>query len=59
MDSGTRTRRQTIGLTPSSRILSCRTSPEGAANFANSMAENYSLLRDSIKFDPTEFCTSS
>ena len=22
------------------------------------MAENYSLLRDSIKFDPTEFCTS-
>ena len=58
MDSGTRTRRQLIGLIPSSRTLSCRIDPGSAADFTDSMAGNYPVPRDSIKVDPMEFCAS-
>ena len=58
MESGTTTRRQIIGLIPSSRTLSCRIDPGSAADFTDSMAENYPVPRDSIKVDPTEFCAS-
>ena len=58
MDSGTRTRRQIIGLIPSSRTLSCRIPLGGAADFTDSMAENYALRRDSIKVDPTDLGAS-
>ena len=58
VDSATSTRRQTIGLTPRSRTLSCRTDSGDAADFTDSMTENYVLPRDSIKVDPMDFCTS-
>ena len=58
MEAGTRTRRQIIGLIPSSRTLSCRIDLGSAADFTDSMAENYPVPRDSIKVDPTEFCAS-
>ena len=58
MESGTRTRRQIIGLIPSSRTLSRTFAPGSAADFTNSMTENCALPRDSIKIDPTEFCAS-
>ena len=51
-DSGTRTRRQIIGLIPSSRTLSCGIASGGAAGFTDSMTENYALLGGSIKIDP-------
>ena len=38
-----------------SRALSCRISPWGAADFADSMTENYALPHDTIKVDPTDF----
>ena len=47
-----------IGLIPSSRTLSCRIDLGSAADFTDSMAENYPVPRDSIKVDPTEFCAS-
>ena len=55
MDPGTRTRRQTLGLNPSSRILRCRTTPEGAADFTNSMAENYALPPRPSRLTPWNF----
>ena len=58
MDSGTRTRRQIIGLIPSNRTLSCRIALGGTADFTDSMTENYALRRDSIKVDPTVFDAS-
>ena len=59
MESGTRTRRQIIGLIPSSRTLSRTIAPmASAADFTDSMTENCALPRDSIKIDPTEFCAS-
>ena len=58
MESGTRTRRQIIGLIPSSRTLSRTIAPGSAADFTDSMTENCALPRDSIKIDPTEFCAS-
>ena len=54
-DSATRTRRQIIGLIPSSRTLSCRIASGGAADFTDSMTENYALLGGSIKIDPHGF----
>ena len=58
-DSGTRTRRQIIGLIPGSRTLSCRIVPGSAADFTDSMTENYALPHDSIKVDPPDFGTSN
>ena len=55
---GTRTRRHTIGLIPSSQTLICRIAPGSAADFTDSMTENYPLPCDSIKVDPTDFGTS-
>ena len=38
--------------------MSCRIDLGSAADFTDSMAENYPVPRDSIKVDPTEFCAS-
>ena len=55
MDSGTKTRRQTIGLNPSSRTLSCRIAPGSTVGFTDSVTANYALLGGSIKIDPMDF----
>ena len=54
----TRTRRQPIGLIPSSRTLSCGIDSGSAAGFTGSMTRNYAIPPECIKFDPTDLGAS-
>ena len=51
-------RRQTIGLIPSSRTLSCRIGPGLAAELTGSMTRSYAVPRQCIKIDPTDLGAS-